>query len=194
MATHLIIVGPPGAGKGTHATVIAERYGIPAISTGDLFRQHAKAQDELGQLAASYSDRGELVPDEVTDRMVAERVAEDDAQPGFLLDGYPRNMHQVEALDALLGANGVDAVISLEADDAVVVKRLLGRAKIEGRVDDTESVILHRIEVYHATTQPIIDAYQARNLVVSIDGTGAIDEVRGHIFAALDAFLGRAGK
>ncbi|MDY5153454.1 adenylate kinase [Actinobaculum suis] len=190
MAYRLIIVGPPGAGKGTQAKGIAERRGIPAISTGDLFRAHAAAQDELGKLAASYSERGALVPDEVTNRMVAERIAEDDAAGGFLLDGYPRNLAQVDALDEMLGETKIDAVIMLDVDDDVVVRRLLGRAKQQNRADDTEEVIRHRLEVYHQETQPIVDAYAARGLVVRIDGGAGIAETTQRIETALQDFLG----
>ncbi|MGJ9629871.1 adenylate kinase [Actinotignum sp. GS-2025b] len=191
MSVRLILVGPPGAGKGTQAAGIAQRYGIPAISTGDLFRAHAKAQDELGRLAASYSEKGELVPDSVTNQMVEERLGEADAAAGFLLDGYPRNLDQVSALDAMLGEKNVDAVVELQADDDVVVQRLLGRALEQGRADDTEDVIRHRIEVYHATTKPIIDAYASRGLVVSVNGLGTVEEVAVAIDSALRDFLGR---
>ncbi|MDY5127262.1 adenylate kinase [Actinotignum sp. SLA_B059] len=191
MSVRLILVGPPGAGKGTQAAGIAERYGIPAISTGDLFRAHAKAQDELGRLAASYSEKGELVPDSVTNQMVEERLGEADAASGFLLDGYPRNLDQVSALDAMLGEKNVDVVVELQADDDVVVQRLLGRAQEQGRADDTEEVIRHRIEVYHATTKPIIDAYAGRGLVVSVNGLGTVEEVAAAIDDALRDFLGR---
>ncbi|EPD26198.1 adenylate kinase [Actinotignum schaalii] len=191
MSVRLILVGPPGAGKGTQAAGIAERYGIPAISTGDLFRAHAKAQDELGRLAASYSEKGELVPDSVTNQMVEERLGEADAAAGFLLDGYPRNLDQVSALDAMLGEKNVDVVVELQADDDVVVQRLLGRAQEQGRADDTEEVIRHRIEVYHATTKPIIDAYAGRGLVVSVNGLGTVEEVAAAIDDALRDFLGR---
>lgn len=191
MSVRLILVGPPGAGKGTQAAGIAERYGIPAISTGDLFRAHAKAQDELGRLAASYSEKGELVPDSVTNQMVEERLGEADAATGFLLDGYPRNLDQVSALDAMLGEKNVDVVVELQADDDVVVQRLLGRAQEQGRADDTEEVIRHRIEVYHATTKPIIDAYAGRGLVVSVNGLGTVEEVAAAIDSALSDFLGR---
>lgn len=189
MTSRLIIVGPPGAGKGTQAQGIARRFGVPAISTGDLFRAHAAAQDELGKLAASYSERGELVPDEVTNRMVEERLAEADAANGFLLDGYPRNLSQVEALDEILDGAEIDAVIELSVDDDVVVERLLGRAKEQNRADDTEDVIRHRIEVYHEQTSPIVAAYAERGKVVKIDGGGNIEETAAKIESELPAFL-----
>ncbi len=191
MAVRLILVGPPGAGKGTQAELLCARLGIPAISTGAIFRAHAQAQDELGRLAESYSARGELVPDEVTDRMVEERLAQEDAASGFLLDGYPRNAAQVDSLDRILQRHGstLDAVVELTADDDVVVQRLLGRASEQGRKDDTEEVIRHRIALYHETTEPVVSVYRERGLLVQVDGIGTIDEVAARIAEALDAYL-----
>ncbi|AWE42016.1 MULTISPECIES: adenylate kinase [unclassified Actinobaculum] len=191
MAVRLILVGPPGAGKGTQAELLCARFGIPAISTGAIFRAHAQAQDELGRLAESYSARGELVPDEVTDRMVEERLAQEDAAVGFLLDGYPRNAAQVGSLDRILRSGDValDAVVELTADDDVVVQRLLGRASEQGRKDDTEAVIRHRIALYHETTEPVVSVYRERGLLVQVDGIGTIDEVAARIAVALDAYL-----
>ncbi|MDY5150959.1 adenylate kinase [Actinotignum urinale] len=189
MSARLIIVGPPGAGKGTQATRIATTNGVPAISTGDLFRAHAKAQDELGKLAASYSEKGELVPDSVTNKMVEERLAQADAREGFLLDGYPRNLSQVDALDEILKGEKIDAVIELKVNDDVVVQRLLGRALEQGRADDTEDVIRRRIELYHETTKPIIDAYAKRGVVLSIEGEGTIEEIGDAIEKAVAEFL-----
>ena len=163
----------------------------PAISTGAIFRAHAAAHDELGQLADSYTSRGELVPDSVTNRMVAARLDSDDVAEGFLLDGYPRNLEQVHALDEMLGERGIalDAVVELTADDDAVVERLLGRAAIEGRADDTEDVIRHRIVLYHATTQPLIDVYRERGILIQVDGMGSIDDVFARVTANLDEFL-----
>ena len=189
MSVRLILVGPPGAGKGTQAELLCEALGIPAISTGEIFRRHAKAHDELGQLAESYTSRGELVPDEVTNKMVAARLAEQDAADGFLLDGYPRNLSQVAALDSMLGESSIDAVLSLVADDDEVVQRLLGRAAEQGRVDDTEDVIRHRIELYHAQTEPLISVYRERGILVEVDGMGGIDEVAQNLISELKAFL-----
>jgi adenylate kinase len=191
MTVRLILVGPPGAGKGTQAELLCARLGIPAISTGAIFRAHAQAQDELGRLAESYSARGELVPDEVTDRMVEERLAQEDAASGFLLDGYPRNAAQVDSLDRILQRHGstLDAVVELTADDDVVVQRLLGRASEQGRKDDTEEVIRHRIALYHETTEPVVSVYRERGLLVQVDGIGTIDEVAARITEALDAYL-----
>lgn len=188
MAVRLLVVGPPGAGKGTQAARLCEKLGIPAISTGAIFRAHAAANDELGKLAASYTSRGELVPDEVTNRMVAARLDQPDTAQGFLLDGYPRNVGQVAVLDAMLEARGIvlDAVLELTADDDAVVERLLHRAQIEGRPDDTEYVIRHRIHLYHETTQPLIDIYRSRGILRRVDGMGSVDEVFAKLTAALD--------
>lgn len=191
MSVRMVLVGPPGSGKGTQATALTERFGIPAISTGAIFRAHTQAGDELGRLADSYTSRGEFVPDEVTDRMVKGRLAQEDAVDGFLLDGYPRNLHQVEALDAMLAESGnsIDFVLEITASDDIVVDRLLGRAIEQGRKDDTEDVIRHRIALYHETTEPLISAYSKRNLVISVDGIGSVTEVEARIASAIDSFL-----
>ncbi|MBP3223329.1 MAG: adenylate kinase [Actinomycetaceae bacterium] len=183
MSLRLIMVGPPGAGKGTQAVGLCERNEIVQVSTGDLFRAHAKANDELGQLAASYSAKGELVPDEVTNRMVDERLNEDDLVNGFLLDGYPRNVDQVKALDEMLDKRNIsiDVVIELVVSDEEVVPRLLERAKIQGRSDDTEDVIRRRLDVYHETTRPIVDVYRERGLLRQVDGVGTVEEVARRI-------------
>lgn len=184
----LVLLGPPGAGKGTQAVHLAERLGIPAISTGDIFRSNIKNETDLGKLAQSYTSSGRLVPDEVTNDMVKVRLAQDDVAPGFLLDGYPRNAAQVEALDAMLSAagHGLDAVVLITADTEALIERLLNRAKVEGREDDTEEVIRHRQDVYADETAPLIDIFARRGLLVRVDGMGAVDEVTDRIFAALD--------
>ena len=191
MSVRLILVGPPGAGKGTQAELLCESLGIPAISTGAIFRAHAQAGDELGQLAESYTSRGELVPDEVTNKMVAVRLAEPDAAGGFLLDGYPRNLSQVAELDSMLGESGnqIDAVLCLVAVDDEVVQRLLGRAAEQGRVDDTETVIRHRIELYHAQTEPLVSLYRERGILVEVNGMGSIESVAQNLVSELKAFL-----
>lgn len=185
----LVLLGPPGAGKGTQAIRLSERLGVPAISTGDIFRANIKGDTELGRLARSYTDAGKLVPDEVTNDMVADRLGQPDTEDGFLLDGYPRNAGQVEALDALLAAadTGLDAVVQLTADTDELVSRLLRRARIEGRSDDTEDVIRHRQEVYLSQTAPLVDLYAVRGLLVAVDGMGDVDEVTGRLQAALSA-------
>lgn len=181
-------MGPPGAGKGTQATAVAEHFGIPAISTGDIFRANVGQGTPLGVEAKRYMDAGEYVPDEVTNNMVRSRIAEPDADSGFLLDGYPRTLAQVTELDSMIQATGhqLDAVLVLTVDQEAVVGRLLKRAEIEGRADDTEDVIRRRLEVYAEETEPLIAVYGERGLVVSVDGMGEIDDVQKRIFAALD--------
>ena len=184
----LIIMGPPGAGKGTQAKVVAERLGIPAISTGDIFRSNVSEQTELGVEAKRYMDAGDYVPDEITNGMVRDRIAEPDATGGFLLDGYPRTLAQVEELDAMLAAQGneLDAVLLLTVDEDEVVERLAKRARDEGRSDDTEDVIRHRQEVYGEQTAPLVEVYDERGLLVRVDGMGTVDEVTSRVFDALD--------
>lgn len=187
--TRLLIVGPPGAGKGTQAERIVQRYEVPWISTGDIFRANIKEGTELGKRVSQLIESGQLVPDELTNEIVADRLQQSDVAAGFLLDGYPRTVDQAHALDAVLGAQGhtLDAVVLLEVDTDVVVERLLGRAQVEGRVDDTEEVIRHRQEVYAEQTKPLIDLYAERGMLVRVDGLGQVDEVTERIFAALDA-------
>jgi len=187
----LLIIGAPGAGKGTQAARIAERYGIPAVSTGDIFRANIKAGTPLGQQVSAIIESGGLVPDELTNEIVADRLKRDDVANGFLLDGYPRTVAQVHALDAVLEADArrLDAVLLLEADTDSVVSRLLKRAEIEGRADDTEEVIRHRQEVYLEQTAPLVELFSQRGILVAVDGLGAVDEVSARIFDALDARL-----
>ena len=188
--TRLLIIGPPGAGKGTQAAKITERYGVPAISTGDIFRANIKGQTELGQQVQAVIERGELVPDSLTNRIVEDRLQQDDVAHGFLLDGYPRNVEQVHALDEMLHGDSLDAVVLLDADVEEVVARLIKRATIEGRVDDTEDVIRHRQEVYAEQTAPLVELFTERGILVRVDGLGSIDEVSGRIREGLDAQLG----
>lgn len=185
----LLIVGPPGAGKGTQALRIAERYGIPPISTGGIFRANIADGTELGRRVQALIEAGELVPDDLTNEIVAERLAQPDAAEGFLLDGYPRTVDQVHALDAVLARTDarLDAVVLLEADTDAVVERLLKRAATEGRADDTEDVIRHRQEVYARQTEPLVALFQDRGILLPVDGLGDIDAVTDRIFAALDA-------
>ncbi|SLM95829.1 adenylate kinase [Brachybacterium nesterenkovii] len=188
-ARRLLIVGPPGAGKGTQAARIAESLAIPAISTGDIFRANVGQQTELGVLAKSYMDKGEYVPDSVTNDMVDARLHEADAADGFLLDGYPRTLAQVDALDAMLERLGtsLDAVVLLEVDLEEVVGRLVQRGREQGRSDDTEETIRRRIEVYTEQTSPLIDVYEKRGLVRRVDGMASIDAVTAAIMEALGA-------
>ncbi len=183
----LILMGPPGAGKGTQATHVADRFGIPAISTGDIFRANVSEGTELGRKAKEYMDAGEYVPDEVTNLMVRNRIDESDAEPGFLLDGYPRTLSQVEELDAMIKFTGheLDAVVVLTVESEELVQRLLQRAETDGRSDDTEDVIRRRQEVYAEQTEPLIGVYRDRNLLIEVDGVGEVDEVTQRIFSAL---------
>ena len=186
--TRLLIIGPPGAGKGTQATALAERFGIPAISTGDIFRANIKGGTELGQAIQAVIERGELVPDTLTNEIVADRLKQEDAAAGFLLDGYPRTSAQVDALDAMLANKGIalDAVLQLTADDDELVARLLKRAEIEGRADDTEEVIRHRLSLYNEETRVVVERYEERGIVRKVNGLGAIDEVTERVLAALN--------
>ena len=184
----LIILGPPGAGKGTQAKKIAEHYAIPAVSTGDIFRSNVRDETPLGLKVKEILDTGGYVPDEVTNDLVRNRLSEPDAQMGFLLDGYPRTMDQVRELDEILAEQGhpLEEVLELTVDDDQVVQRLLKRAQTDGRSDDTEQVIRNRQQVYTEQTAPLVDVYRERGLLVQVDGLGEIDEVAERIYAALD--------
>ena len=179
----IVLMGPPGAGKGTQAVSLASQLGIPHISTGDIFRSNVANQTQLGVLAQKYMDAGEYVPDSVTNEMVKNRLAEPDAAAGFLLDGYPRTVAQVAELDAILHKLGtaVDLVIELTVDIDEVVSRLVQRAQQQGRTDDSEEVIRRRLEVYAEQTAPLIDAYRARGLLKAVDGMGEIEQVRARL-------------
>ncbi len=189
-SARLLIIGPPGAGKGTQASRIAERYDVPAISTGDIFRANIKGGTELGKQVQQIIESGELVPDSLTNEIVADRLAQEDAARGFLLDGYPRTVDQVHALDGMLDGRSLDAVILLEADTDAVVARLMKRAELEGRADDTEEVIRHRQEVYAEQTAPLVELFSKRGILVSVDGLGTVEEVADRISDGLDAKLG----
>jgi adenylate kinase len=184
----LILMGPPGAGKGTQAKFVAEHFGIPAISTGDIFRANVSKGTELGLKAQQFMDAGEYVPDEVTNLMVRHRIDEEDAAPGFLLDGYPRTLAQVEELDGMIRFTGhsLDAVVVLTVDADEIVQRLLQRAQLEGRPDDTEDVIRRRQELYAEQTEPLIGVYRERGLLIEVEGMGEVSEVTARIFDALD--------
>ncbi len=185
--SRFLLIGPPGAGKGTQALLLSKAYSIPAISTGDIFRENVKNETELDILAKGFMDRGEYVPDDVTNQMVRARFAGDGVEKGFLLDGYPRTRDQVLELDNILAENDqrLDAVILLTADIDELVKRLKLRAEMQGRSDDTEEIIRHRQDVYREQTRPIIDIYTERGIVVPIDGLGQVDEVTHRILNAL---------
>lgn len=184
----LLIMGPPGAGKGTQAKYIAERFSIPHISTGDIFRENLKNQTPIGLEAKSYMDKGEYVPDDVTNRIVADRLNWEDATDGFLLDGYPRTLDQVKFLDQTLEQSNqrLDLVIELVADMNTLISRLLSRAKEQNRADDTEAVISKRLEVYLAETAPIIDTYKNKDLVIQVDGLGEISVISRRIITAIE--------
>ena len=188
--TRLIIFGAPGAGKGTQATRIADSLGIPAISTGDIFRANIKNETALGLQVKEILASGAYVPDEVTNAIVRDRLDQPDAINGFLLDGYPRTKAQVIELDGMLAAHGrsLDAVLELTVDTDEVVQRLLKRAEIDGRADDTEEVIRHRLAVYHDETAPLAAIYRERGLLHQVDGMGQMDEVAERINKVLAAF------
>lgn len=185
----LLIVGPPGAGKGTQAAHIAEHYGIPAISTGDIFRKNVADGTELGKQVESIMKAGQYVPDELTNALIRSRLAEADVEGGFLLDGYPRTLDQVTELDSILAERDhhLEHVLELVVDVDAVVARLLKRAEIEGRADDTEDVIRHRMKVYDEQTRPLTGLYRERGLLKQVDGLGSVDEVAARIIAALDS-------
>lgn len=183
----MLLVGPPGAGKGTQAVLLSEAFGIPAISTGDIFRANVRDETPLGVEAKGFMDRGEYVPDSLTNALVADRLSHADCEPGFLLDGYPRTLDQVRALDEVLASNGasLDVVVELVADPEVVIERIRLRASEQGRADDTEDVVRNRLEVYARETAPLIEVYGGRDILVSVDGIGSIDEVTTRIIGAL---------
>lgn len=183
----LILFGPPGAGKGTQAAKITEKYATAHISTGDMLRAAVRNGTELGQLAKSYMDKGELVPDGVVIGIIKDRIAEGDAKSGFMLDGFPRTVPQAEALSEMLNSTGasIDAVVSIEVNDEEIVKRIVERQKIEGREDDTEDVVRNRLKVYRNQTEPLKSYYAEEGVLHEVDGMGSIDDV----FAKIDSVL-----
>jgi adenylate kinase len=183
----LLIVGPPGSGKGTQSARISESFGVPSIATGDIFRQNVRDETELGLQVKAILDRGGFVSDDLTNELVADRLAQPDAAEGFLLDGYPRTVGQLRFLDERLAARGaaVDAVIELVVDEDELVRRLLQRAEEQGRADDTEETIRHRQSLYANETAPLVAEYGARGLVARVPATGSVDEVWERIAAAL---------
>lgn len=185
--TRMLIIGPPGSGKGTQADRISDRLGVTAISTGDIFRANVKGETPLGVEAKKYLEAGDFVPDSVTNKMVRDRLTESDIENGFLLDGYPRTAAQVDYLDELLAKSDekLDVVLQLTADDAELVHRLLGRAKETGRSDDNEAVIRHRLDLYHEQTEAIVSKYAHRQILSRVDGIGDIDEVTDRVMHAI---------
>ena len=191
----MLLIGPPGAGKGTQAVRVAKAYDIPAISTGDIFRSNVAQGTPLGLQAKQYMDRGAYVPDDLTNQLVLARLSEDDTASGFLLDGFPRTLPQVFTLDECLTdlGSGLDAVVQLVVEPEEVVRRLLKRAADQGRSDDTEDVIRHRLHVYQEQTHPLVAVYAERGLLVSVDAQGEPEEVTQRIFDALDGAVIGAG-
>jgi adenylate kinase len=183
----LVLLGPPGAGKGTQAGLLAQHHGVPHIATGDIFRENVKGGTQLGRQAQAYMDRGDLVPDEVVNRMVADRLDRPDAAQGFLLDGYPRTVAQAEELDSILQARGavLDAVLRFVIDEADLVARIAARADEEGRADDSEEVHRNRLAVYREQTAPLEEYYAAKGLLRDVDAVGAVEEVTARAEAAL---------
>lgn len=191
----LLIMGPPGAGKGTQSSVIASHYNIVTISTGQLFRDNIQLGTPLGRQIESLIAAGNLVPDELTNELIFARLARPDIRKrgGYLLDGYPRTLEQVEALDAELARTRteLDAVVALTAEPTALISRMLHRAQVEGRADDNEETIGKRISVYHEQTSGLLDLYRERDLLVEVDAVGAVDEVTRRLIGALDAKVGR---
>lgn len=188
-AARLLIVGPQGSGKGTQGVRIARELGIPAVSTGDVFRAAVADGSDLGRQVRSVIEAGDLVPDELTSAVVRDRLSQSDAEGGFLLDGYPRNISQVAHLDEFLEGRGesLDAVIELNVPRDESISRLSLRARDQGRTDDTEEVIANRLAIYERETAPILGVYHTRGIVDEIDGVGSLDEITDRILAALEA-------
>lgn len=183
----VVFMGPPGAGKGTQANLLASELGVPHISTGDIFRANVADGTELGKEAQRYMEAGEYVPDTVTNAMVRDRLTHDDCRPGFLLDGYPRTVEQVNELDAMLRSAGqsLDVVVELTVEIDEVVERLVKRAQEQGRVDDSEEVIRRRLEVYAEQTSPLLQTYTDRGLLVQVDGMGHVTDVTARLIAVV---------
>lgn len=177
----LLFIGPPGAGKGTQAGKVAARLGIPHVSTGEMFRDHVARGTDLGKQVEAIMAAGDYVPDEITVAMLRERIAEDDAADGFILDGFPRTLPQVAALDELIGETGLDRVVLFRVDEEALAERMLAR----GRADDTEETIRNRFQVYNEQTEPLVDLYRDRGVVVEVDGIGEVDEVTERVLAAV---------
>jgi adenylate kinase len=184
----LVVLGPPGAGKGTQAVQLAERFACADVATGDIFRANVASGTELGRAAQEYMDRGDLVPDDVVIAMVMERLAEDDCDGGFVLDGFPRTVNQAEALDRRLAGLGtpLEAALSFDVTEEELLRRLAGRAAAEHRADDAEQTIRHRLEVFAIKTRPLIEYYAHRRLLVNVDAIGPIEVVTKRILDDLD--------
>ena len=189
--TRLLIIGPPGSGKGTQAEHLARHFGVPTVSTGEIFRTNVSQETELGNQAAGYLDGGDFVPDHLTNAMVRDRLLDSDLQEGFLLDGYPRTAPQVTELDNMLVSQGLalDAVIELTAPDAVLERRMLRRAAEQGRTDDTVDVFRRRLDLYHRETHEVVSVYAGRGMLVSVDGSGDPGDITELAIAAVEKFL-----
>jgi adenylate kinase len=187
----LLILGPPGSGKGTQAEHLASHFGVPAVSTGDIFRSNVSQETELGGQAAKYLDGGDFVPDHLTNALVKDRLLDSDVQSGFLLDGYPRTAPQVMELDNMLASQGfaLDAVIELHAPDAELERRMRLRAEEEGRTDDTVDIFRRRLDLYHRETHEVVSVYAGRGILVSVDGSGDPGEITALAIAAVEKFL-----
>jgi adenylate kinase len=194
VSVRLLIMGPPGAGKGTQAKYVSHLLGIPAISTGDIFRMNVTHGTTLGLEAQRYMGAGEYVPDEITNGMVRHRLADSDAARGFILDGYPRTIAQADELDSLLAASGhsLDLVVVLTVNLDELVRRLLQRADVQGRSDDTEGVIRRRQRVYVEQTEPLVSLYRDRGICQAVDGTGSVHEIADRLRAVLLESVGRS--
>ena len=190
MALDIVILGPPGAGKGTQGKLIAAEAGIPHINTGDMFRAECAAGTELGEEVKTILDDGDLVPDDLTIEVVRARLAQDDTTDGFILDGFPRTLAQAEALDRVLAeldGGELSAVLDFEIPDEIAVQRLLGRAAVEGRSDDLPDLIRHRLDVYHEKTEPLVEYYRTRGLLVPIHADRSVEEVFSEVQQVLEA-------
>ena len=194
--TRLLIIGPPGSGKGTQAEHLARHFGVPAVSTGEIFRSNVSRQTELGNEAARYLDGGDFVPDHLTNALVRDRLRDADVRAGFLLDGYPRTAPQVVELDNLLASQGgsLDAVIELRAPDSELEQRMLQRAQQEGRKDDTVDVFRRRLDLYHRETHEVVSVYAGRGLLVSVNGSGDPGEITELAITAVERFINGKGE
>jgi adenylate kinase len=183
----VVFLGPPGSGKGTQAKLLAERLGVPAISTGEILRTAVKEKTPLGQKAQAIMERGDLVSDELIVELIRERIAQADARRGFILDGFPRTIAQAEALERLLAEKGdaLSAAVNFRVPDEELTRRMLGRAAEEGRADDRPETIRERLRVYRDKTEPLIDFYRKRDLVADVDGVGTVDQIGSRLDAAL---------
>jgi len=185
----IIFLGPPGSGKGTQASQLAKRLGVPAISTGEILREAVRKQTALGQKAKAVMERGELVSDDLIVAMIGERLAEADARRGFILDGFPRTLAQARAFETMLSGNGdaLSAVLNFSVPEAELTERMLGRAQAEGRTDDRPETIRERMRVYREKTEPLVGFYRDRDLLAEIDGVGSVSEVAGRVDEAVSS-------